>query len=880
MAINRELSQFASFVEVDNTSRNIGLAVTSLPFVGIGTTNPTSKLHVVGNANISGLVTTNSLTIAGIATFGSNIGVTGVATSKDLKVVGIATIETLDVQTKLDVYDSEAVFHNNVRIDGNLSIGGTTTTIVASDLRVTDRDIVLGITTNSFGADISNDTTANHGGIAIASTEGSPLVDLVLTGFSTLPSTYKQMMWVKADSYGFGTTDAFLFNYAVGIGSTLVPNGVRLAVSNIHFTDDTITSRNVNVTNGLNVSGALTATAIQSTWSQVGLGLTFTSGIGTNLIISSIASVGSGITLTSSGDARYAGIITAYKFVGDGSELTGTISGVGIKSDGVTIGTGVTFIDFTGPGVSTVTVSAGIATINFEGGGGGATIDKQTFNVGAAGTNLLTLTNSYTSGNVDVYLNGLKLSPGDFSETSANVIGLTTAAVSGDTIDVVSFRTVGSLGDIGLRVQQDSVGIGTSISTLNFVGGASTFFNRGNNILDVYIAQGRINKQTFNVGAGGTTLLTLTQNYESGKIDVYRNGIRLASGDFSETSANTITLTTRANDGDVVEVQSFIGGVNTSALSVLDNLKVNNIATATKLHVGIATTFSEDLVVSGNARITGILTIGTGTLTLDGTKNVIKVGTGVTIDGNSGIITASQIVSSSSQFVVGSGFTVTNSGDVTVGGALTVTGNFTVNGTQTIINTQTLEVADKTIGIASTATPTDSLADGAGIIVYGNTNKSLTYNNTKKAFEFNIPLSTNENRFITGSEKITIINGNTVNLSYSSNSSNVAICTNPTGNITLNVTGIPTTSDFDNSSMTFTVLSNATAGVAYSCLTVTLNGYTPTIKWIGGSSNEAVSGATTTSGYTFYSFSAVNTVGSASTTANYQIFGSVSGGFW
>jgi len=137
-----------------------------------------------------------------------------------------------------------------------------------------------------------------------------------------------------------------------------------------------------------------------------------------------------------------------------------------------------------------------------------------------------------------------------------------------------------------------------------------------------------------------------------------------------------------------------------------------------------------------------------------------------------------------------------------------------------------------------------------------------------------------ENRFVTGSEKVTIVNGNTANLVYNSSSSNVAICTNPNSNITLNVSGIPTSSDFDNSAITFTLLSNATAGVAYSCLTVTLNGYTPTIKWISGSSNLAVSGATTTSGYTFYSFSAINTIGSASTTQNYTIFGSVSGGFW
>jgi hypothetical protein len=71
-----------------------------------------------------------------------------------------------------------------------------------------------------------------------------------------------------------------------------------------------------------------------------------------------------------------------------------------------------------------------------------------------------------------------------------------------------------------------------------------------------------------------------------------------------------------------------------------------------------------------------------------------------------------------------------------VGGALTVTGNFTVNGTQTIVNTQVLDVADKNIGIGSTSTPSDALADGSGITIYGTTDKTLTWSNTTKNWTF------------------------------------------------------------------------------------------------------------------------------------------------
>ena len=223
---------------------------------------------------------------------------------------------------------------------------------------------------------------------------------------------------------------------------------------------------------------------------------------------------------------------------------------------------------------------------------------------------------------------------------------------------------------------------------------------------------------------------------------------------------------------------------------------------------------------------------------------------------------------------------ITNTGNTTVGGALTVTGNLTVNGTQTIINTTNLEITDPLVGIGSGNT-SDAQADGDGIQIYGTTNKTLTYNNdTKKAFEANIPIATNESRFITGAEKTVIVSGNTATLTYNSSSANVAICTNATGNITLNVNGIPTSSDFDNHAITFTVIATSTSGIARTCTAVNLNGVAETIKWAGGSLANAISGLTTTAGYTIYGFTGINTVGSASTAANYEVFGVASGGFF
>jgi hypothetical protein len=82
------------------------------------------------------------------------------------------------------------------------------------------------------------------------------------------------------------------------------------------------------------------------------------------------------------GDARFTGVVTASN---------GTlISGIGIATAGGTVGIGATLLDFRGSGISTVTVSSGIATINISGGGTIAITDNTstnaTYYVGIANT--------------------------------------------------------------------------------------------------------------------------------------------------------------------------------------------------------------------------------------------------------------------------------------------------------------------------------------------------------------------------------------------------------------------------------------------------------------------------------------------------------------
>jgi len=80
------------------------------------------------------------------------------------------------------------------------------------------------------------------------------------------------------------------------------------------------------------------------------------------------------------------------------------------------------------------------------------------------------------------------------------------------------------------------------------------------------------------------------------------------------------------------------------------NWNISGIATANKLHVGSGSTFPEELVVTGNARIVGILTIGTSSIIIDGEEDAISIGS--TIDGEDGVTITNSAVT------IGTGVTI------------------------------------------------------------------------------------------------------------------------------------------------------------------------------------------------------------------------------
>jgi hypothetical protein len=138
-------------------------------------------------------------------------------------------------------------------------------------------------------------------------------------------------------------------------------------------------------------------------------------------------------------------------------------------------------------------------------------------------------------------------------------------------------------------------------------------------------------------------------------------------------------------------------------------------------------------------------------------------------------------------------------------------------------------------------------------------------------------------RLASVSDKVTVVTGTGVTLAYNSGGGNVAVVYNASGPITLNVTGVPTTSDFNDRSLNFAVIvRQGTTG--YGCSSLVLNGVTfNSTAAVGVSTRISYPSGTvstaSTSGYDIFNFIGINTTGSASTVTNYNFISIKNGDF-
>ena len=120
--------------------------------------------------------------------------------------------------------------------------------------------------------------------------------------------------------------------------------------------------------------------------------------------------------------------------------------------------------------------------------------------------------------------------------------------------------------------------------------------------------------------SGVTTDFTFTSGYTVGYVDAYLNGARLIeASDYTATDGSTVSLTTAAGDGDVIELVAYKA------------FNVGNVTDATgNFSVG------NNLTVTGTAAVTGNATFS-GTISGDG-SSLTGITTGVSINAAGGAL--------------------------------------------------------------------------------------------------------------------------------------------------------------------------------------------------------------------------------------------------
>ena len=351
--------------------------------VGIGTTNPQYKLDVAGGIGATDFYLTGIGTFANelnVGLDGSVLTVLGIGNS-----IGIGTAlpaYLLDIRSPVSTGQTALYVQGDVRITGDLSLDDVT----LDDAEIQNLTVTEALNVTSPGISTFGGYVDINDSVDISS-------NLNVVGLSTLGG-YVDIN-ANADFsgtinvVGLSTLGGYVdINDSVDISNNLNVVGVTtLATVDINAGEIDVTrieTGNLNVTGIATIASVSIVGAALSSLVVSGIATIATVDInGGDIEVSNVDTVDLNVTgISTLGTVRISsGIITATSgivtYYGDGQylDLTNNPStGIGIGTTGGLVGYGITFLDLKGAGISTTQYNSntGIATIFFEGGGGGS----------------------------------------------------------------------------------------------------------------------------------------------------------------------------------------------------------------------------------------------------------------------------------------------------------------------------------------------------------------------------------------------------------------------------------------------------------------------------------------------------------------------------
>ena len=576
--------------------------------VGVGTTVAHHhSLNVLGSTNLDG-----QLNVTGVSTFDGNVDFNGNAVvAGNLTVNGTQTIlnttqlEVEDINIGIASADPKL---NNAQLDGagitiHGSQGDKTLTWDNSNSRMAFNTDVYAPKFYGDGGNLTNTGATLN---AAAGTQR-----LVLTSL-----TSGTMIDAATDNDLRFTESGSVLN--IGTGVTIYGNAGIVSAISFYGDGSNLTNTGATLSPTSGTERLVTTQLTSGTMVDAGTDVDLTFNAGSNTLSTPNLSA-SGISTDGSTYGNFHQILRAR---GDGTwewatvpgifSVNNILNGIVVREEGNDVGTAgsITTLDFRGVnifasadpqpnGIATITMSetptfeqlnvTGISTFGgvISAGSSLGVSGQYLRNTGTGVTwaNFPTLRvvgiNTATAGDttfnfnynvdfLDVFVNGVKLTPSEYTATNGNQIILKTPAFANEIVEFHSYNTastygggggggggggasnldgltdvtISTLGDGQLLQYNNASGQWRNVSAATVVGAASSFATK---------------VSTATTATAGQTVFNGT--YTVGFVDVYLNGSKLSEDQYTAASGTNIALNTGASENDIVEVIGLTANV-------------------------------------------------------------------------------------------------------------------------------------------------------------------------------------------------------------------------------------------------------------------------------------------------------------------------------